>query len=280
MDREIVLAVLMLAGAGASLAACGRWPVPEDEAVNARRLESRRWLILWRPTLPAAALVFWLIGWAFVEPENAEVVPWSLAILALLFSGVCIRALVRSIRRLRAPSHVPAYTAGLWHPKIVLSTQLAAILDDEAREAVVAHERAHARHRDPLRVWLAEICTDLQWPCSAATARLHRWHEALELARDEDTRRTGVDGADLAAAILVAHRLGGHRSTAAAGRSANEAVLRRRIAALLAPLSDEPSPSRPRLAVRLALVSVCIGIAISGGVFGESLVRAFFRALP
>ena len=280
MDRELVLAVLILAGAGTSLAVCGRWRVHGRDAPNARSLESRRWLIVWAPTLPAAALIVWLIGWASVEPENAEVVPWSLAVLALLFAVVCIRALVRSIRRLRIPSHVPAYTAGLLHPTIIISTQLAARLDDEAREAVVEHERAHARHRDPLRVWLAELATDLQWPCSAAIARLNRWQEALELARDEETRRAGVNGADLAAAILEAHRLGGHASTAAAGQSANETVVRRRIAALLAPLSPDLSPSRAHISVLVACVLVCVCIAFSGEAFGESVVRAFFWALP
>ena len=280
MDRELVLAVLILAGAGASLAVCGRWRVHDDDAPNARSLESRRWLILWAPTLPAAAIVLWLIGWASVEPENAEVVPWSLAGLSLLFAVVCVRALVRSIRRLRIPSHVPAYTAGLLHPTIFISAGLASLLDDEARAAVVEHERAHARHRDPLRVWLAELATDLQWPGVAATARLNRWQEALELARDLESRRAGVDGADLAAAILEAHRLGGHGSTAAAGRSENEACLRRRIAALLAPLPNEVLPSRAHIPVLLALVLVSVFIAFSGEAFGESLVRAFFRALP
>ncbi|MGH8257493.1 MAG: hypothetical protein ACRET0_14925, partial [Steroidobacteraceae bacterium] len=61
-------------------------------------------------------------------------------------------------------------------------------------------------HRDPLRIWLAQLVTDLQWPWPAAQRRLGAWLEALELARDQEARACGIDGAELAAAVLASVR--------------------------------------------------------------------------
>lgn len=106
---------------------------------------------------------------------------------------------------------------GVLRPRILISPRLANALQDRELEAVVEHERAHARHRDPLRLWLAQLATDLQWPWPQARVRFRAWIHALELARDEEALARGVDGADLAAAILVSVRLyqdGAERGTA------------------------------------------------------------------
>ena len=44
-----------------------------------------------------------------------------------------------------------AWTYGLWHPQVALSSGLLARLDDAALAAVLAHEASHVRRRDPLR---------------------------------------------------------------------------------------------------------------------------------
>ena len=72
--------------------------------------------------------------------------------------------------------------------------------------AALAHERAHASNRDPLRIWLAQLITDLQWPWPGAQRRLDAWLDALELARDDEARANGADGAELAAAVLASVR--------------------------------------------------------------------------
>ena len=66
----------------------------------------------------------------------------------------------RHIRVLRQSS-VPAFTAGLFHPVIYVAATLAARLSPRELEAVLAHEDAHRRRRDPLRlsVWRFVACT-------------------------------------------------------------------------------------------------------------------------
>jgi hypothetical protein len=77
---------------------------------------------------------------------------------------------------------------------VVVSPALAEVLDPAALRAVHEHESAHARHHDPLRIWLAELAADLQWPSPSARARLQSWPETLELARDDEARERGAQG--------------------------------------------------------------------------------------
>jgi Zn-dependent protease with chaperone function len=71
---------------------------------------------------------------------------------------------------------------------VVIAPELSSSLDDAELAAVLAHAAAHARHRDPLRLWLAQLVTDAQWPAVAASARFHRWRAAVEIARDAAAR--------------------------------------------------------------------------------------------
>lgn len=52
-------------------------------------------------------------------------------------------------------SHPVAFTYGLRHPRLLISTALAEMLDDGEMEAVLRHERVHLDRRDPLRILLA-----------------------------------------------------------------------------------------------------------------------------
>src|SRR5205823_2159487 len=44
-----------------------------------------------------------------------------------------------------------AFCAGLFRPRVYVSTGTLALLDDPRLDVVLAHERHHARRRDPLR---------------------------------------------------------------------------------------------------------------------------------
>src|SRR5204862_92527 len=87
--------------------------------------------------------------------------------------------------------------------RVFIAPELSARLDERALHAALEHEMAHARHRDPLRLWLAQIATDLQWPLVAAQQRFTDWRNALELARDAEACER-VEGSDLAAAPAAA----------------------------------------------------------------------------
>src|SRR5262249_43219484 len=152
----------------------------------------RAWRRIWLPFTPALLLLAALCGWALVEPEKAERVPTVLLWGALPFAAIQVRAIWRAVQSLKAARRDQAIaTVGLVRPHIVLSPQLPQRLDPAALAAALAHERAHARHYDPLRLWLAQLGSDLLWPSAAASARLLSWRRALELARDEEARLSG-----------------------------------------------------------------------------------------
>jgi Zn-dependent protease with chaperone function len=52
-----------------------------------------------------------------------------------------------------------AFCAGLARPRVYVSTGALALLDEPALEAVLAHERHHARRRDPLRLASGRVLT-------------------------------------------------------------------------------------------------------------------------
>jgi Zn-dependent protease with chaperone function len=84
-----------------------------------------------------------------------------------------------------------AVTYGLIRPRILISTGLAAALAPAEVGAVLAHEREHLRHRDPLRLLAARLFA--AWTCYLPAAR---WlADSLALRRELT--------ADLAAARLA-----------------------------------------------------------------------------
>jgi hypothetical protein len=158
-------------------------------------------------------------------------------------------------------------------PAVHIAAVLHGMLDASALAAAQEHEAAHARHRDPLRLWAAQLVADLQWPSPSAASRLGQWRYALELARDEEARLRGIDGADLAAAIVAVARASRHHAPVAVALTGEGAPLRDRISRLLAPLPGEPSSPRTSSWIALLVSLVCAAFAL-GVVQGETFMRA------
>jgi hypothetical protein len=225
---------------------------------------------LWLPLLPVALGVSAVVGWVIVEPPVAERLPVFVMLLATPALLVAVRAFARAVKALFPPPVETAATLGLVAPRVVVAPAFVCSLDDRVRHAVIAHELAHARHRDPLRLWIAHFVADLQWPAPSARTRLERWREALELARDEEAR-AHVQGADLAAGVLSAVRVGCSNSFTVAGVVA-PAPLRRRIERLLAPLPS-PEPVRARPWSQLWFIAALVLALQSGMRWGEAVVQ-------
>jgi hypothetical protein len=280
VDRELILAALTCLLCGPALVAAGALVGQVAPGGPAHDLERSAWRKLWLPLVPAALILAFLIGWAAQEPEDAEAAGAVVFGVAALFALVVVRALVRAARATRLPERAPvAMTIGFWRPRVVLAPELAARLDARALRAAIAHEAAHVRHRDPLRLWLAQLATDLQWPAGAARARLADWREALELARDAEACEE-VDGSDLAAALITAAQLARGGMVGAAALLVPErtsAAFADRIHRLL----DGPPPrgTRSRGGWRgwLALGGALGGAAAAGAVYGEALVSLLPR---
>jgi hypothetical protein len=284
VDREFAFTVLVLVGVGSMLmvsALPGGGTPPE---MPADQLERRCWRRIWLPLLPATLILASLCGWLAMEPDPTARIPRAILVAALPFSGIWIRALRRAVGGLLAgPGGASAVAVGVVRPRVLVSPAFSRAIDQQALDAACAHEEAHARHRDPLRLWLARIATDLQWPLPPAARRYARWRFALELARDQEARRQGAEGADLATAVLAAVRLqiDAADPTAALHDVSDAADLRNRIARLLEPIEAPPVPGGVLLhnAVLSTLIMVWTLAAWLGADFGDRALRILFRGI-
>lgn len=156
-----------------------------------------------------------------------------------------------------------SFTAGLLRPVIVLSTTLREHLDPDHVEAIIAHERAHARSPDNLVRLIADACATLLAFLPTAWHFRRRLHAALEQAADDAAVEAGVPAETLGRAL---ERVG-------------EAVERRprspSLASLLIPMpaitakrrarllvADELSEEPPESGRPLALIAAAIGLLL------------------
>ena len=283
MERECFLSILMTLLGGVMILACGWWPAREARGGSARHLERLRWQQIWLPLVPALIIAAWLCGWALAEPDPTPEKVSILVILASMpFALVFGRAAIRAGWSLvRHEGERGIATVGLLRPSIIFSPQLAKALDDRAIEAALEHESAHARHYDPLRIWLAQLATDLRWPWPQAQDRFAQWMMALELARDEEARSAGVDGSDLADAILASLRF--RHSVipfSSAALTGEPTALKERIARLLDPLPNCSEEGRPSAWVVVSALATSLLLSVALGlVFGERTICALLRVM-
>src|SRR5436190_2658766 len=203
--------VLVLAGAGVWLASWvpGARQPGELCELSGRQLEADSWRQIWLTLLPAGIALATMLGWAIQEPGVSDEKLLSTTVFAAVPIGLLwFRCALRACLALRGMRETPPIaTVGLLRPRVVVAENLRDVLDPGALTAALAHERVHVRHRDPLRIWLAQIATDLQWPSPSARRRFEHWLTSLELARDEEARLDGAAGEDLAAAVVTVARL-------------------------------------------------------------------------
>lgn len=148
-----------------------------------------------------------------------------------------------------------AFSSGWWRPRPCISRGLRQQLDPPALAVVIAHERAHARHRHALLRWLAR---QLLPPLGTRGRRLlEELALAFEQIADEESAGAGGDRTRVADTLLRLQRL--HPAVTPAGAGETPA-LARRVQGLLAPA---PVPAglawRPWLPLLLALAAALAG---------------------
>jgi beta-lactamase regulating signal transducer with metallopeptidase domain len=167
-----------------------------------------------------------------------------------------------------------AFCGGLLRPTVVISGVLVRSLDARPLEAVLAHEAAHARHRDPLRQVLSHAVGRGLWvaPAARRAAELERLRH--ELAADRFARARAGRRA-LAEALLVLHAMPG-ASTITPAIAGGGTALGTRIDALV------PGATAPRLAIEptfvrrsaagFALAAVLVAVVVaSPGVHSDAI---------
>ncbi len=296
MERETLTTMLLMIFGGCALQALAAWPGTLPAVTDAGALEQAAWLRVCLPALPMLLIGAWLGGWALTQPDpvRERLDPFVVLALWLPFGLLFLRAALRAVWALvREPPECGVSTIGFMTPLVLFSPFLARQLDEPVIQAALAHERAHGRHRDPLRIWVAQLITDLQWPWPRARRRFEAWLEALEWARDDEARRQGVEGSDLAAAVLASVRYLGEltpRERAALNGTqlaharliGDGQTLRRRVARLLAPLPRAVDAQRRRvwgMPAGVALWIPLLGAVLVLGVLYGGAVMAPLLAL-
>jgi hypothetical protein len=284
MERESLLTVLTILLGGVALQVIGVWLSTYSNRRPHDDLERAAWLRLWRPLLPAVIVTAWLCGWALSQPDPVpDRVGPLVFIVCAPFALIGIRAVIRAGWALLAtPGEIGIATVGLIWPRIVMSPEFARHLDARAIQAAQAHERAHARHFDPLRIWVAQFATDLQWPWASAQKRFDTWLEALEQARDDEARMEGIEGSDLAAALVASVRF--HRNIGAglcarlnesARLNENRSALEERIARLLQPRESQIADRLPTTLQLVLWITFAVAAAVGlGRLYGARLIEA------
>lgn len=105
------------------------------------------------------------------------------------------------------PSMTPeAFTVGLLRPKICLSEGLLRSLREPELQAVLRHERAHARALDPLRLAAVRFLSDFLWFLPVSRPLADAFSGMAELRADEAAVAAGSDALELASAIVTTAR--------------------------------------------------------------------------
>jgi Zn-dependent protease with chaperone function len=192
------VAAARVSGAGAVLAAAG---LASSGFVIWRLIET------WRVTPAAASRRISVLGQKLTYPAAnlGAVIVVALALVGLAVIAMTVSGAARELaadrrlrRRLRAheaqrhgdaavieDERPRAFCAGLLRPRVYVSTGALELLDDVALRAVLAHERAHVRRRDPLRVACGRVIAGALFYVPGL-GELHRRQMALaELSADE-----------------------------------------------------------------------------------------------
>jgi hypothetical protein len=184
-------------------------------------------------------------------------------------------------RVVRVPTGAPlCHAVGHLRPRVLVSDAVWHALPVDEREAVLAHEDAHLRRRDPTADLLLAVLGVVAWPASARTWRA-RWRTAAEGSADADAASRTDPGA-LASALVRVARLGLADVPIAPGLAATTHALELRVTRLLAGDAPVPGPARwVQLAGVVALGAALTVLAASDPVHHlvEDVVSAVTRAV-
>jgi beta-lactamase regulating signal transducer with metallopeptidase domain len=161
----------------------------------------------WRVTPRAVSHRVAILGQEMSYPvaNLAAILVLGLALLGAIVVVITIAAATREARATRrlgrrlaarhqgavedafviADARPQAFCIGLLKPRVYITTGALAILDDEALQAVLMHERHHARRRDPLRLAAGRVLARALFFLPGLT-ELRRHRETLsEIGADE-----------------------------------------------------------------------------------------------
>lgn len=212
------LALMLIGGVATAVLASGREALPQ-RLMNACMLflgETGGWawgFITGRPLATlAAGLILASFGWAALRLGASLLanlrVAQALARVAPGQAPELERALARAPRvprgriRVLSTERAEAFTVGSWRPRICLTTGLMERLSEDELAAVLLHEAAHLRARDPLRLALGRFLADALWFVPLARTLRETFARMAELGADQAAMAAGGEAVELASAIV------------------------------------------------------------------------------
>jgi BlaR1 peptidase M56 len=179
----------------------------------------------WRVTSNTVSHHISILGQAVTYP-TANIEAIVVLVLAILGAVVAVRTAGGAVRELRASRRfhrrfaaVPvqsvrealliadpqpqAFCAGLWRPRVYVSTGAVALLDDEALDAVLAHERHHAHRRDPLRFAVGRVLLRALFFLPELDELVERQRALAELSADESAAHAAPENRSALARAML-----------------------------------------------------------------------------
>lgn len=222
------------------------------------------------PAIPALVTIGPVITNAAAPSARGASLDWSTIVLAvwitgtmilllrLLLNGIRLRAVVKKAEG-RAPiltsSRVPGPLAAGLLRSVILLPDSARDWTRARRRAVLAHEAAHIRRRDPAILLAAHVATAVYWfhpLCWLAAARLRA---ESERACDDAALRTGLLPSGYATDLLDLARI---FDTQLAIPMATTSHLESRVKSILDPFINRSFPARATWLVAIALTAALV----------------------
>lgn len=147
-----------------------------------------------------------------------------------------------------------ALTMGLVRPKIVISTGLMNLLNDNELEAVMYHEIYHKESRDPLKIFLISLCSSTIWYMPILKWFNQKYRIVNELLADEFAIEKQQTSVNLGSALLKMLKVGKRDKIPFAYASFADTSVNYRIDYLLNPFQD----IRLKLPLKVASLSLII----------------------
>ncbi|MEP6601231.1 MAG: M56 family metallopeptidase [Nitrospirota bacterium] len=155
----------------------------------------------------------------------------------------------------------PAFTVGLMSPKVYVASRLETLLSQPELEAVIAHEAAHVRRRDPLRVGACRFLSLTLFWLPALRRLADDVADEVEIAADDDA--SNGRPLVLASAILSLAGWRQQRTWRAAVGFQRDDLLNRRVLRLA---GEKATPSSHVTRLSLAAAAIALFFAIASGV--------------
>jgi hypothetical protein len=186
-----------------------------------------RVFLTWRVTPHTASHHITLVGYRLSYPvANLDaVVVLALALAGLVVAARAVWGAAREVaaaaafqRRLaaQAPRPLPngalvipderpqAFCAGLFRPRVYLTSGALTLLDEDALGAVLAHETHHARRRDPLRLAVGRVLARALFFVPGLAALVRHEQDLAELSADESAINAGPGNRSALARAMLA----------------------------------------------------------------------------